>query len=89
VRLIIKRTARRAADEHLVNLFGKELDAAIAALSTHSLRVGSNTGSVCQRRRRRADCAGSALDINSTSTALRYGRKLACRKPTILGGSGS
>lgn len=27
-------------DEALVNLFGKELDAAIAALSTHSLPVG-------------------------------------------------
>lgn len=39
-RLIIKRTARRAADEHLVNLFGKELDTAVAGLSTHSLRVG-------------------------------------------------
>ena len=29
VRLIIKRTARRAAEKGLVSLFGKELDAAI------------------------------------------------------------
>ncbi len=40
VRLIIKRTARQAVDEHLVDLSGKELDWAIAGLSTHSLRVG-------------------------------------------------
>lgn len=75
VRLIIKRTARRAVDEHLVNLSGKELDAAIAALSTHSLRVGltqdlfatgEDTGPIAQ-----------ALRWTSTSTALRYGRKLA------------
>ena len=35
-----RMAARRAAAEGLVNLFGKELDDAIAALSTHSLRVG-------------------------------------------------
>ncbi len=40
VRLVIKRTAKRAAEDHLVNLVGQELDAAIAPLSTHSLRVG-------------------------------------------------
>jgi hypothetical protein len=40
VSLIIKRTALRAAEEGLVGLFGKDLDAAIATLSTHSLRVG-------------------------------------------------
>jgi hypothetical protein len=40
VRLIIKRTARRADDEHLVNLIGQELDTAISGLSTHSLRIG-------------------------------------------------
>ena len=75
VRLIIKRTARRAADDHLVNLVGKELDVAIAALSTHSLRVGltqdlfasgEDSGPIAQ-----------ALRWTSTSTALRYGRKLA------------
>jgi len=75
VRLIIKRIARRAADEHLVNLFGEELDAAIAGLSTHSLRVGltqdlfasgEDSGPIAQ-----------ALRWTSTSTALRYGRKLA------------
>jgi integrase len=75
VRLIIKRTARRAADDHLVNLVGKELDVAIAGLSTHSLRVGltqdlfasgEDSGPIAQ-----------ALRWTSTSTALRYGRKLA------------
>ena len=40
VRLIIKRIARRAADEHRVNLFGKEPGLAIAGFNTHSLRVG-------------------------------------------------
>lgn len=75
VRLIIKRTARRAVEEYLVNLSGKELDAAIAALSTHSLRdgltqdlfaTGEDAGPIAQ-----------ALRWTSTSTALRYGRKLA------------
>jgi integrase len=75
VRLIIKRTARRAVDEHLVNLSGKELDAAIAALSTHSLRVG-----LTQDLFATGEDAGpiaQALRWTSTSTALRYGRKLA------------
>lgn len=48
VRLIIKRTARRAAEEGLVNLFGKELDAAIAALSTQLAARGTHPGFVCQ-----------------------------------------
>lgn len=75
VRLIIKRTARRAVDEHLVNLSGKQLDAAIAALSTHSLRVG-----LTQDLFATGEDAGpiaQALRWTSTSTALRYGRKLA------------
>jgi len=75
VRLIIKRTACRAADEHLVNLSGKELDAAISALSTHSLRVG-----LTQDLFATGEDAGpiaQALRWTSTSTALRYGRKLA------------
>ena len=75
VRLIIKRTARRAADEHLVNLFGKELDAAIAALSTHSLRVGLTQDLFASGED--AGPIAQALRWTSTSTALRYGRKLA------------
>lgn len=75
VRLIIKRTAQRAADEHLVMLTGAELEAAIAALSTHSLRVG-----LTQDLFASGEDAGPialALRWNSTTTALRYGRKLA------------
>jgi integrase len=75
VRLIIKRTARRAAEEGLVSLFGKELDTAIAALSTHSLRVG-----LTQDLFAAGEDAGpiaQALRWTSTATALRYGRKLA------------
>lgn len=75
VRLIVKRTARRAADEHLVNLFGKELDAAIAALSTHSLRVGLTQDLFASGED--AGPIAQALRWTSTSTALRYGRKLA------------
>lgn len=75
VRLIIKRTARRAADEHLVDLFGKELDAAIAGLSTHSLRVGSTQDLFASGED--AGPIAQALRWTSTSTALRYGRKLA------------
>ena len=55
-------------------LFGEELDTAIAALNTHSLRVGltqdlfaiEDAGPIAQ-----------ALRWTSTGTALRYGRKLA------------
>jgi hypothetical protein len=75
LRLIIKRTARRAAEEGLVSLFGKDLDAAIATLSTHSLRVG-----LTQDLFAAGEDAGpiaQALRWTSTATALRYGRKLA------------
>ncbi len=75
VRLIIKQTARRAADEHMVNLFGKELDAAISALSTHSLRVGLTQDLFASGED--AGPIAQALRWSSTSTALRYGRKLA------------
>lgn len=75
VRLIIKRRALRAADLGLVELYGSELEVAIAQLSTHSLRVGltqdlfasgADAGPVAQ-----------ALRWTSTATALRYGRELA------------
>ena len=75
VRLIIKRRARQAAEEGLVALFGKELDAALAALSTHSLRVG-----LTQDLFANGEDAGpiaQALRWTSTATALRYGSKLA------------
>lgn len=74
-RLIIKRTALRAADLGLVELYGAALEVAIAKLSTHSLRVGltqdlfasgADAGPVAQ-----------ALRWSSTATALRYGRELA------------
>lgn len=75
VRLIIKRRALRAADLGLVELYGSELEAAVAQLSTHSLRVGltqdlfasgADAGPIAQ-----------ALRWTSTATALRYGRELA------------
>ncbi|MEP3145673.1 site-specific integrase [Qipengyuania citrea] len=75
VRLIIKRTALRAADLGLVELYGAALEEAIAKLSTHSLRVGltqdlfasgADAGPIAQ-----------ALRWSSTATALRYGRELA------------
>ena len=75
VRLIIKRTAKRAAEEGLVALFGKELEAAIAALSTHSLRVGLTQDLFASGED--AGPIAQALRWSSTATALRYGRKLA------------
>lgn len=75
VRLIIKRTARRAAQAGLVALFGSELDAAIAGLSTHSLRVGLTQDLFASGED--AGPIAQALRWTSTSTALRYGRKLA------------
>ena len=75
VRLIIKRTARRAAHAGLVALFGAELDAAIAGLSTHSLRVGLTQDLFASGED--AGPIAQALRWTSTSTALRYGRKLA------------
>lgn len=75
VRLITKRTARRAADEHLVNLFGQELDAAIGSLSMYFLRVGLTQDLFASGKE--VGPIAQALRWTSTSTALRYGRKLA------------
>lgn len=75
VRLIIKRAARRAADEHLVMLTGPQLEAAIAALSTHSLRVGLTQDLFASGED--AGPIAQAMRWTSTTTALRYGRKLA------------
>lgn len=75
VGLIIKRVARAAADQGFVRLFGRDLEAALAQLSTHSLRVGltqdlfangADAGSIAQ-----------ALRWSSVTTALRYGGRLA------------
>lgn len=74
VRLIIKRTAHRAVDEGLVALFGPERDAAIAALSTHSLRVGLTQDLFASGED--AGPIAQALRWTSTTTALRYGRAL-------------
>lgn len=74
-RAILKRTALRAADLGLVDLFGSALDDAIARLSTHSLRVG-----LTQDLFANGEDAGpiaQALRWSSTATALRYGRELA------------
>lgn len=75
VRHIIKRRARAAADAGLVTLMGKQLDRAIAALSTHSLRVGLTQDLFASGID--AGPVAQALRWTSTSTALRYGRKLA------------
>jgi hypothetical protein len=75
VRFIIKRTAIRAAHEGLVGLMGKELDLAIAGLSTHSLRVGLTQDLFASGED--AGPIAQALRWTSTATALRYGRKLA------------
>lgn len=74
VRQILKRTARRAANEGLVALFGAELDAAIAGLSTHSLRVGLTQDLFASGED--AGPIAQALRWNSSTTALRYGRNL-------------
>ena len=75
MRLIIKHTARRAAEAGLVALFGPDLDVAIAALSTHSLRVGLTQDLFASGED--AGPIAQALRWTSTSTALRYRRKLA------------
>lgn len=74
VRQILKRTARRAANEGLVALFGTDLDAAIAALSTHSLRVGLTQDLFASGED--AGPIAQALRWTSSATALRYGRNL-------------
>jgi len=74
VRQILKRTARRAANEGLVALFGDDLEAAIAALSTHSLRVGLTQDLFASGED--AGPIAQALRWTSTATALRYGRNL-------------
>lgn len=71
---IYRRIALGAARAGLVDLPAGELDTAIAALSTHSLRVGLTQDLFAAGE----DGAGIALTLrwSSPSTALRYGRQL-------------
>ena len=74
---IYRRLALAAADAGLVDMSGAKLFEAIAALSTHSLRVGLTQDLFAAGE----DGAGIALTLrwSSPATALRYGRKLAVR----------
>jgi integrase len=71
---IYRRIALAAARDGLVDIPEGDLDAAIAALSTHSLRVGLTQDLFAAGE----DGAGIALTLrwSSPSTALRYGRQL-------------
>ena len=72
---IIEKRARLALDYGTVNLGSANEEEAVAALSTHSLRVG-----LTQDLFANGEDAGSiaqALRWSSPSTAIRYGRKLA------------
>jgi integrase len=71
---IYRRIALTAAQAGLVDVPAGELDVAIAALSTHSLRVGLTQDLFAAGE----DGAGIALTLrwSSPSTALRYGRQL-------------
>lgn len=71
---IYRRVALAAAAAGLVELAAGELDAAVAALSTHSLRVGLTQDLFAAGE----DGSGIALTLrwSSPSTALRYGRQL-------------
>lgn len=71
---IYRRIARAAAEADMVEMPDGELDKAIAAISTHSLRVGLTQDLFAAGE----DGAGIALTLRWSSpvTALRYGRKL-------------
>jgi integrase len=74
---IYRRIALAAADAGLINIVGEKLENAIAAMSTHSLRVGLTQDLLAAGE----DGSGIALALRwaSPTTALRYGRKLAVR----------
>lgn len=74
---IYRRIALKSVEAGFVELPTGKLDAAIAALSTHSLRVGLTQDLFAAGE----DGAGIALTLrwSSPATALRYGRKLAVR----------
>ena len=77
VNCIVRRVARAAADLGLVDLYGDELDAAIAAISSHSLRVGLTQDLFAAGED--AGPVAQALRWTNPATALRYARKLAPR----------
>ena len=74
---IYRRVALAAADAGLVEISEAKVFEALAALSTHSLRVGLTQDLFAAGE----DGAGIALTLrwSSPATALRYGRKLAVR----------
>jgi site-specific recombinase XerD len=75
VRAILMKRALVAADQGLVSLFGDDLQRALGAISTHSLRVG-----LTQDLFANGEDAGpiaQALRWSSIGTALRYGRRLS------------
>lgn len=78
---IYRRLALTAADAGWVDMTGPKLTEAIAALSTHSLRVGLAQDLFAAGE----DGAGIALALrwNSPATALRYGRKLAVKSNAV------
>lgn len=75
VRAIIRKRALAAADMGLVDLMGEDLERALGALSTHSLRVGLTQDLFASGED--AGPIAQALRWSSVGTALRYGRRLA------------
>ena len=75
VRAIIRKRALMAADMGLVDLMGEDLERALDALSTHSLRVGLTQDLFASGED--AGPIAQALCWSSVGTALRYGRRLA------------
>lgn len=74
---IYRRVAERTIDLGLVDLPPAQIDAAIAGISSHSLRVGLTQDLFAAGE----DGTGiaQALRWSSPTTALRYGRKLAVK----------
>ena len=75
VRAIIRKRALAAADLGLVDLMGEDLERALDALSTHSLRVGLTQDLFASGED--AGPIAQALRWSSVGTALRYGRRLS------------
>ena len=75
VRAIIRKRALASADLGLVDLIGEDLERALDALSTHSLRVGLTQDLFASGED--AGPIAQALRWSSVGTALRYGRRLA------------
>ena len=73
-RSIIRKRALASADMGLVDLMGSDLVTALAALSTHSLRVGLTQDLFASGED--AGPIAQALRWSSVGTALRYGQRL-------------